>query len=608
MGKQDFPQETINMAEDMAYLETQFNSKIGYNVPDGGNALIENKTITLGNDKQYKVFDIFEFDNQLFPNYPDVNKAAALKDLETGEIIFHFNGTGDGNWLYNAAAYGKDQPSEMQIKAQEWFDATYEKLVQDGEITNDTKIYVTGHSQGGNNAMYVTMTSKYGDEIDSCIPLDGPGFSDEFVAERKTALGEKYNERINKMWAVNGENDFVSILGQNCLVSEKHTVYVKYSLDKINFASFHASEGMVRNGKFVEVLDDDSALRKRLSSAVSKIKELPQEDQEIAAQVIMIICENPPGKNDKEPRQLSLTQEQLDKIKPLLIPVVEELLTYDPDSLVSTIQTVLGDSPESVETAQAISDLIKKINSYPKEYRDELLASLLDLVSIKDGKIDFDTSKIPLRAVTALPLIFETLLTNSDDVITILQNSGVIDGFIDWVKENPFKFAGCVILGIISAPIVMPLVKAIEFAAGLADFGIRIVQIVVELGKKVKEFFVDLFESVKNAINKIKEWFRNKTNKGVDFAEENPYFKADTDRLYHYSSRLNTVNRRLRELDGDMRSLYWQVGFLDLWDVLSANILVHESVSLRMASNYLSDTARRLNDADRKAKGYLEGR
>lgn len=55
-------------------------------------------------------------------------------------------------------------------------------------------VTMTGHSLGGNLAEYATIVSgKYGldDNITQCVSLDGPGFSDEFIAQ--------YEEEIKKM-------------------------------------------------------------------------------------------------------------------------------------------------------------------------------------------------------------------------------------------------------------------------------------------------------------------------------------------------------------------------------------------------------------------------
>lgn len=595
------------VAQDAANIENSFNQIFGYDIVRGDSEKKENQTNKINvNGTSYEVLDMYEYSNPDYPDYPDYFKGAILKS-ESGEVIFHFNGTGDGNWNYNAASYGAEpQPSRMQEECAKWFDEAYERLTQPDEngviaISSTDTIYVTGHSQGGNNAMYVTMRAKNADKIDLCVPLDGPGFSDRFVSDTKEILGEDYYKQTGKIWAFNGEHDFVSILGQNSIIPEGHTKYIKYSKEVVDIMCFHTADGLVdENGNFLEILGDDSPIRKRLASAVEKIIELPQEDQALAAKVIMAFCENTIGDPEKEPRKDALTSEDFDRIKPYLIPVLIELLAYNPEEIAENIQFLLN---TDYDTAQAIANLIIKVDSYPVETRESILNGAVDLLKYKDGKIEIDTSGIPGVVVEAFPILLETLITNPNDVWSIVQELGLGD----WIKEKPWETAGVFAIVAIASPIWSPVATVVVKGGLIIDLGIRIVQGIVDIAIVIKDAILDFFDSVKNTIDIIIEWFHNTFNNGARYVKEHPYFKADTDRLYHYAARLQRVNSRLSSLDSDLRSLYWQVGFLDLWDILLANMLTCESDSLNKAKNYLMDTADRLSIADGKAKGYLEG-
>lgn len=579
--------ETARVA---ANIEEAFNRVLGYEKSEKA-ATINDKMKTIDGN-EYKIIAEYDFPNKL----GDYQKAVAVK---SGDVVYvHFNGTGDGNWHFNAAAYGAEpQPSEMQTGCADWFDS----LFTEGIIPEGSKIYVTGHSQGGNNAMYVTMRAKYADKIDLCVPLDGPGFSDKFVSDTKEILGADYYKQTGKIWAFNGEHDFVSILGQNSIVPEGHTKYLKYSKEAVDIMCFHTADGLVdENGNFLEILGDDSPLRKRLASAVEKIKELPQEDQALAAKVIMAFCENTIGDPEKEPRKDELSSEDFDRIKPYLIPVLIELLAYNPEEIAENIQFLLN---TDYDTAQAIANLIIKVDSYPVETRESILNGALDLLKYKDGKIEIDTSGIPGVVVEAFPILLETLITNPNDVWSIVQELGLGD----WIKENPWETAGVFAIVAIASPIWSPVATVVVTGGLIIDLGIRIFQGIVDIAIVIKDAILDFFDSVKNTIDIIIEWFHNTFNNGARYVKEHPYFKADTDRLYNYAARLQRVNSRLSSLDSDLHSLYWQVGFLDLWDILLANMLTCESDSLNKAKNYLMDTADRLSIADGKAKGYLEG-
>ena len=597
------------VAEDAANFENTFDDIFDYDIKrDGGGKAMYPDKVEI-NGKTYSVLDMLEFTNPDYPDEPDYFKGVILRS-ETGEVFFHFRGTGDGNWGYNAAAYGAEpNPSQMQVECAKWFDEAYERLTQPDEngfipIKSTDKIYVTGHSQGGNNAMYVTMCAENADKINLCIPLDGPGFSDKFVSDTKEILGEDYYKQTGKIWAFNGEHDFVSILGQNSIIPEGHTKYVRYSKDKAEIMQFHDSEGLIDvEGNFVEILNDDSPIRKRLASAVDKIKDLPQEDQAFTAKVIMAFCENNIGGKD-EPRKAELSSEDFDRIKPALIPVLAELLAHNPEEIAESLQYIWGIDEEA---AQSIENLVIKFDSYPVEIREKILTGALDLIKYENGEIDLNKSGIPMVLVEAFPMLVETMITNPADVWNVVQELGVDKVVGNWIKDHPWKTAGIIAIAAMTAPLWKPIADGIVIGGLIIDLGIRIVQGIADIAIGIKDGILDFFESVKNTINKVKEWFHNKFNKGAKYVKDHPYFKVDTDMLYYYAARLQRVNSRLSSLDSGMRSLYWQVGFLDLWDILCANLLTCESSSLNKAKNYLMDTAERLSTADSKAKGYLEG-
>lgn len=67
-------------------------------------------------------------------------------------------------------------------------------------------VVVTGHSKGGNMAMYATV--KNPEKIISCIPFDGQGFGDDFISENPKLI----EEAAPKIKSISAYNDFVNIL------------------------------------------------------------------------------------------------------------------------------------------------------------------------------------------------------------------------------------------------------------------------------------------------------------------------------------------------------------------------------------------------------------
>lgn len=130
-----------------------------------------------------------------------------------------FQGTQEDEWYDNAEGMVKIVTSQ-QVDAAQYFD----RMVEDHNIMIQDQVIVTGHSKGGNKAQYVTMASENADLVDSCIALDGQGFSPEAVEQWKQYPG-MYEERRNKIILVAGKNDFVHVLGERIAAN---TYYIDY--------------------------------------------------------------------------------------------------------------------------------------------------------------------------------------------------------------------------------------------------------------------------------------------------------------------------------------------------------------------------------------------
>jgi|GEM_PF-2845694 len=94
---------------------------------------------------------------------------------------------------------------------------------------------------------------------------------------------------------------------------------------------------------------------------------------------------------------------------------------------------------------------------------------------------------------------------------------------------------------------------------------------------------------------------------GIQYVDKNPYFKVDTSKLREYATRINNINVRLGRLDNDLRSLYWQVGLVDVMDIWVANLQASVSPTLTRVKRYLNNAADRFETADNKARVYMGG-
>ncbi|MDR2670382.1 MAG: DUF2974 domain-containing protein [Oscillospiraceae bacterium] len=540
-----------------------------------------------------------------FPGEP-YTKAITVKDAN-GNMFVHFYGTGDGNWEYNAAAYGaQPQPSDMQNWALAYFDETV-RLHYEGKSLND--LYVSGHSQGGNSGQFVTIRSKYGDYISSCVSIDAPGFSYRFPDDSKALYGEAYYEnQRGKIWAYNGENDFVSILGQVSIIDDGQVRYVKYTGEGLDFILFHMAAGLLDENGRMSLLADDTKFRKYLINALDKVKELPPEEQARTAELVMMLCEDFVGAQD--PVKSNMTSQEFDELKQLLAPLLVDILADHPEDIVPVLQEFGMDK----HTAESIANLIEHINTYPPEVREQIIAGFLDLVKYENGQFTVDTSKIPTAILTAWPVILETALTHPSDIMTILHEIGVDAAIGSWIKEHPWQFVGIYFGLAVLSPIWAPIASAVAIVGSLfvqagllMDAGIRIVQGIAGLTGKIRDGIVTIFNALKNAITAFAKWFRSTFNAGVRYAANHPYIKVDTGQLRSYADRINRVNSRLSRLDGGLRGLYWQVGLLDLWDILCANLLTSGSPTLNQVKSYLNNTADRFETAENKARERVGG-
>ena len=362
--------DNANAANIAALLESNHENLPNYTCIDDGN---DSAALDIPGLEGFTVVCTGTFQNQSYI------KAIAVED-RSGNLFVHFFGTGDGNWEYNAAAYGAlPQPSDMQKWALDYFDKVVEQHYADNPSGN---LYVTGHSQGGNNAQFVTIRSEYGDSIKNCISLDGPGFSHRFVEDSESL--PNYESQRNKIWAYNGENDYVSILGQESIVPNGHTRYIEYTGQGLDFMLFHDGGGLLDEDGKISLVFGDTKFREFLIDALDKVKDLPLDRQARAAELTMKLFEDLLGSGS------GMTAQDFNELKWMLFPLILDVLADT-----GKIADVLAEFGMERSTAGAISNLLDEFGRYPPEAREQMLRSLLDAISYKGGQIKIDLLKAP---------------------------------------------------------------------------------------------------------------------------------------------------------------------------------------------------------------------
>ncbi len=166
--------------------------------------------------------------------YDEGTNAITFRRPDENAVYVAYRGTYDGEWLDNGKGLTEEETIQ-QKRATDYFDST----VQSKLITKQDRVIITGHSKGGNKAQFVTMESEYGDYIDVCYSVDGQGHSNNAISNWKSRYGaEEYNLRTNKIYGINGENDFVSVLG-TCIIPLSHIAYVRTGADCSDFVAYH---------------------------------------------------------------------------------------------------------------------------------------------------------------------------------------------------------------------------------------------------------------------------------------------------------------------------------------------------------------------------------
>ena len=239
------------------------------------------------NSPQYNhTFASMELESQsgMDANIPKKELIACAFTTNSGEHYIAYRGTGDGKWVDNGEGMYKVS-TIMQERAAQFFDY-YAKLAN---LDESNRVIVTGHSKGGNCAQYVTLMSKYANLVDTCYSLDGQGFSKAAIEEFKKKWDKDYPAQLEKMYSINGENDFVHDLGISIIPENNtHLVYTGAT----NIKGMHDLAQMIKNGKItIDPSLEQGAMGKFAKKLSDELMSLNDEDLQDCAITIMSMLE-----------------------------------------------------------------------------------------------------------------------------------------------------------------------------------------------------------------------------------------------------------------------------------------------------------------------------
>ena len=126
-----------------------------------------------------------DIDNSVYGNATGSDRVVNVSFLFEDCLIIVYKGTaGDYEWKDNVEGTYNITDTKQQRRALRYFD----KMVK--KFDNISKIYVSGHSKGGNKAQYVGVLRGDMSKLKNVYSFDGQGFNINFL--------KKYNKEIEE--------------------------------------------------------------------------------------------------------------------------------------------------------------------------------------------------------------------------------------------------------------------------------------------------------------------------------------------------------------------------------------------------------------------------
>jgi len=139
----------------------------------------------------------------------------------------------------------------------------------------------------------------------------------------------------------------------------------------------------------------------------------------------------------------------------------------------------------------------------------------------------------------------------------------------------------------------------------IADLVFTAINKIKEFGQICEALTTRVVDCINKCLDNLQSWWKENFNSGYKYASANPLIKVDTYKLMSYASRLQSVNRRIVNLDQRLNSLYWKVGFSDLWSLSQAEALTGYSWNINRCIAYLADTANDFENAENEINNSL---
>ena len=206
------------------------------------------------NKELYEKIKIVDVDNSVYGNISGSDRVVNVTFLYEDNLIIVYKGTaGDFEWKDNVEGTYNISDTKQQRMALSYFDEIVEKF------KDVKKVYVSGHSKGGNKSQYIGVLRGNMSKLERIYSFDGQGFNSIFL--------KKYNKEIennrHKIFNICNEYDYVNIL----LFSIANKIFIKSTTNigndddrqsklKHRFGGFHSPYSMFKNENGILILNE----------------------------------------------------------------------------------------------------------------------------------------------------------------------------------------------------------------------------------------------------------------------------------------------------------------------------------------------------------------
>lgn len=236
------------------YIKTQKNS-LGMYPGEINEEEFSNIVNTIEYNKEiYRKIKIVDVENSYFANFSGSERVVNVTFLFEDNLIIVYKGTaGDYEWKDNVEGTYNITDTKQQRRALSYFDEMVKKF------PDLKKIYVSGHSKGGNKAQYIGVLRGDMSKLEMIYSFDGQGFNNNFI--------KKYNKEItnnrHKIFNICNELDYVNII----LFSISNKIFIKSTTNVGNeddrqskllhrFGGFHSPYSMFKKKNGILTLNE----------------------------------------------------------------------------------------------------------------------------------------------------------------------------------------------------------------------------------------------------------------------------------------------------------------------------------------------------------------